>query len=189
MGKRIIAIDIGHGGADPGAVYGAAHEEDINLAIGKLVAANLATHPDITPVLTRTADVGVTLGQRTEMANRMKATCFVSVHANSSPGKGPSGFMVIYAPGSVRGKALGAAITKRYISTVPEIKNLGERTDQQLGRGSGFRLYVLRRTAMPAVLIEVGFINNDNDRKLLTSPKGQLRIASAIAAGVVEWLG
>lgn len=89
---KTIVIDPGHGGDKPGALGHRSKEKDLVLAVamkfGKLVSDN---YPDVNIIYTRTADVDVALSERAHIANRAKADLFVSVHANSYPGSGPTG--------------------------------------------------------------------------------------------------
>ncbi len=83
-GDRIVAIDPGHGGEDPGTVYGRLQEKDIALAVGRLLQQQIGTRPGLRGVLTRSSDHFIPLDKRQEIARQYGADLFVSVHVNSA---------------------------------------------------------------------------------------------------------
>ena len=156
-----IMVDPGHGGKDPGAVYQQVEEEDITLAVSKLVASKLGDAK-----LTREDDSSVGLTTRAKMANDDASDAFVSIHVNSSE-KTPTinGAEVWYYEGSVKGKEMATKVAKA----------IGAKRGIKPGKFA-----VLRKTNMPAILIELGFINHPEDRKKLIDPVWQENIATSI---------
>lgn len=183
MGYEAV-IDVGHGGADPGAVDGTANdaiyteEEDRNLDIALKTGAALA-RCGIKPIYTRTSDVGLTLGQRVAIANGSGADIFMSFHCNGGPdGSTARGIEVFRYYNSVSGLALANAVYNR-------LDNVSPWSDRGV-KEAGF--YVLKYTKMPAILTEFGFINNTEEEKALAQPAYRLALAEAQARGVCDYL-
>lgn len=166
-----IFINPGHGGRDPGAIGAAGSKErDINAKIAKAAAESLkaAGHTVIVYQQERQlADVA-------EQANASKASLFVSIHCNSAGNKNATGTETWHYTGCATGKATAAAIQREVVET------LGTRNR---GVKSSRSLYVLRKTTMPAVLVEVGFISNAAEEKAIIENAAE--IGQAIAAGIM----
>lgn len=176
---KIICIDPGHGGKDPGATDGGVCEKDIALNVAKKIHAHLRA-VGYSVILTREQDKFVSLGNRAAEANMWGADIFVSVHCNSAPNSSANG-MEVYVHTS-RGADSKRAAHAIYDRLLP--------ASGLKGRGVKANNYaVLRETAMPAVLVELGFISNDSDRVKLVSEEWQERAAEAIAAGIMEAVG
>lgn len=169
-----IAIDPGHGGSDPGAVYNGRQEKDDNLNLA-LAVGSLLTQDGYNVVYTRTTDVYNSPTEKARLANQSGADYFVSFHRNSSPYANTySGIeTLVYNDSGV--KAQMARNVNR------EVAELGW---SDLGVKERPNLAVLRRTKMPAILIEAGFINTDKDNQFFDSNFDQL--AKAIARGIEQ---
>ena len=171
-----IVLDAGHGGEDPGAVWQGRNEKDdtlkLTLAVGEILENN-----GFDVVYTRTTDVYQTPFEKAQIANRSGADFFVSIHRNSSPKPNQySGVeSMIYDKSGI--KLQMAENIDNALETVG-FKNLGVK--ERPG------LVVLRRTRMPAVLVEAGFINSDTDNELFDSRFQE--IARAIAGGIMGTL-
>ena len=97
LAAHLIVLDAGHGGRQPGAVAAdGTTEKSICLAVTLRVARYLQTNPELRVLMTRRDDVTLTLKQRAEIANRLKASVFLSIHANSSPRVGAQGVETYY---------------------------------------------------------------------------------------------
>lgn len=176
---KTICIDAGHGGKDPGACAGGVREKDIALDVAKKIRAHLQA-VGYGVILTREQDKFVSLGNRAAEANMWGADLFVSVHCNSAPNSSANG-MEVYVHTS-RGADSTRAAHAIYDRLLP--------ASGLRGRGVKSKdLAVLRETAMPAVLVELGFISSDNDRAKLVSDEWQERAAEAIVAGIMEVIG
>lgn len=177
--KKVICIDAGHGGEDVGAILAKRYEKDDTLKVAKLVKKNLKKH-DIKVIMTRTKDNSVSLEERCKIANRKKADLFVSIHRNSAKtGNG----IEIWCNSEKREKDTKLATS---------IRNKLQKTQVQDDRGIKYgtiegtesNYYVLKNTNMPSCLIELGFITNEKDNKLLD---GNIEdYARAIAEGMIE---
>lgn len=173
----LVVIDSGHGGSDPGAVYNGRQEKDDVLRLGKAVGALLEAR-GVDVVYTREGDIYETPFKKAQDGNKVGADYFVSIHRNSSeyPNQYSGAEVLVYSDSGVR-RELANNILEGMEKA--GLKNLGidERKD----------LVVLRRTQMPAVLVEAGFINSDKDNE--TFDKNFDELAQGIANGILQTLG
>lgn len=171
-----VVMDAGHGGSDPGAVSDGRKEKDDNLALALAVGSILAEN-GVDVVYTRTDDTYETPFQKAQKGNQEGADLFISIHRNSSPEKDQySGVETLLYDESGIKKELAENINRE----------LAKEGFQNLGIRERPGLVVLRRTRMPAALIEVGFINTQADNELLDQNfDGVVR---AIADGILMTL-
>lgn len=171
-----IMLDAGHGGRDPGAVYNGRQEKDdvlkLVLAIGEILQNN-----GIDVEYTRTTDIYETPFQKAMEANEAGVDFFISIHRNSSPlaNQYMGVESLIYNLSGIKYEM--AENINAQLETVG-FKDLGVKARPNL--------VVLRRTRMPAILVEVGFINSDSDNALFD--KNFNDIAQAIADGILDTL-
>jgi N-acetylmuramoyl-L-alanine amidase len=172
-----VVVDPGHGGPDPGAIgIGGLREIDVVTPIAFRVAESLRRQ-GVEAVLTREDDRDLGLEPRVQLANRLNATVFVSIHANSiNLSRTDISGLETYYYGS--GKTLAQIIHR----SVLESTGIPDRGVRQA------RFYVLRRTTMPSVLVEVGFVTGAEDSARLRDPDYQNRMAEAIARGVLQYV-
>jgi len=189
-GDILIAIDAGHGGKDPGAVYKdkngvvKVEEADLNLDIACRLN-KILTDLGIPTVMTRSKDEYVELHQRPNMANSMKADLFVSIHNNWIDSTSVAGTMTLYFPYDDANSGL---TSKRFAEIVQaEMLRTINTTDRKIV--SRPNLVVLNSTEMPAILVECGFLSNDSDRGKLTTEKYREQIAQALYTAVIRALG
>ncbi|MGG6312004.1 N-acetylmuramoyl-L-alanine amidase [Paenibacillus macerans] len=178
-GKRIVVIDAGHGGSQPGAIsITKRQEKDFTLAVALKVEALLKQETNIDFVLTRTTDVTMSLQDRVKVANDIHADLFVSIHGNSiDPPSNPSGSETYYS----RDESIPLAnVMHRHLVEATGFK------DRSVRKSS---LHVTRETKMPAVLLEVGYLSNKNDESAMYTEELQQRVAEGIVAGIKEYLG
>jgi len=216
LAQPVVVLDPGHGGTNPGATGPAGlHEKQLTLAIANLVATRLRDH-GLRVELTRTTDKTLTLRQRVAVANRLPADVFVSIHANASPARTQRGFetYVLSARGiDVDGRALRSdtPTPRDHVDTDTALvlddvergasqisaADLASRIQRALRerRGDagdrGVRQdahHVLLGATMPAVLVEVGFIDHPIEGKQLADPAVQAKIADAIAEAIEDQL-
>lgn len=183
----LICVDAGHGGTDPGAIAGGVRESDVALAYALEVGAELARR-GAGVLYTRADDRTLDLAGRVQAANEHGATLFLSVHCNASPSPNPHGFQAFHAAGSVQGRMLASTIYAAAVRVTGESRWSGSFPDESPQCG-GRRLYVLRATRMPAVLIELGFITHPEERSDLLDPVTRQEFARAIAGAVAAHLG
>ena len=172
-----IVIDGGHGGADPGAVYEGRQEKDDNLALA-LSVGRILEQNGIDVVYTRTEDVYDTPFEKATIANNSNADYFVSLHRNAVPTPNTASGIetLVFADRGMAGQ-IARAINS-------ELEGLGWKN---LGVIERPNLVVLKRTKMPAVLVETGFIDNDTDNAMFDEEFDS--IAAAIAGGILSAIG
>lgn len=211
-----VVLDPGHGGSNPGA-QGATglREKQLTLTLANLVAARLREH-GIEVTLTRTTDRTLTLRQRVDVADKLPADIFVSIHANASTTRAQRGYetYVLTAKGvDVDARALRSGVTTPRPGVDPEIalvlddvergasqwesaelaarmqKSLRDRRGPEGDRGVRQDAHhVLLGATMPAVLVEVGFIDHPIEGKQLADAAVQAAIAAALAEAIEDQL-
>ena len=167
-----VVIDAGHGGYDRGGIPGQrVSEKDMTLDVARRLKSVLAAS-GYRVVMTRDSDVFVPLGTRSAIANSYRNAIFVSVHFNSATRSGASGIETyFYSRDSL---SLASAI-HHYVAG-------GAPSDNRGVRRRGY--YVLRRTNIPAVLVECGFLTNPSEAAYAQNASYRQKLAEAIAAGV-----
>lgn len=175
--SKLIAIDAGHGGTDPGATSNGVMEKDIVLAIAIKLKKELLAQ-GFRVYMTRESDVYDSPLKKAQKANTVGADAFVSIHCNSASNASAEGTETLAYDTDKDSGMLAKAIQKNLI------KELGLRD-----RGVKERkdLTVLNSTKMTAVLVETAFISNDRERNLLISDSFQSKVAKAICKGVCEF--
>ncbi len=171
-----LCFDYGHGGSDPGAVYMGRKESDDVLSLGRAVASELRRHGIVVDE-TRVSDMTVSLTQRSDFENKQVYDYFISFHRNA------------FKPEQATGVE-----TYTYINAGAKVKELAKKVQNALvGVGFGNRgvkeanFHVLRETKAPAVLIEIGFIDNSQDNALFDSQREE--IVKAVAGAILSQLG
>ena len=171
---HLVVLDAGHGGGNPGATYNGRQEKDdalaLVLAIGPILEAN-----GVDVYYTRTSDIYESPYQKAMEANNIGADYFVSIHRNSSP-----------YPNQYTG--IESLVYNLYSEAARLAYNINAQLEQigfvNHGVNERPNLIVLNSTQMPAVLVEVGFINTDADNQLFDERFDD--IAQAIADGILE---
>ncbi len=188
--NKVIVIDPGHGGADPGAKNSGLQEKDINLDISLRLRDSLKSKGCIV-ILTREVDKdfylpGYVLGrmakraeldQRINIATDKNADLFISVHTNSFPRPNTYGMETYYHLKSYPGKVLAELIQKQLTQLQSDNKRKSKAGDY----------YLINQSKMPAVIVEVGFISNPRERNLLMSNNYRDSIAEAIGTGIEHY--
>lgn len=173
-----VVIDAGHGGSDVGATRDGIYEKNITLAIAKMVEKNLK-NKDVQTTMTLEKDKTVSLQERCDISNDTRPDVFVSIHVNSSVND------AIYGVETHWWKA----DSKDYANTVHA--NLAKNFNKWKTKDRGLfksQFYVINHTEAPAILVEIGFISNENERKAIITQKRQLEIAKAISEGIMNYL-
>ena len=190
LAGRTIVVDPGHGGMDGGASANGLIEKNITLPIGLDLGA-LLRGQGASVVYTRGSDTFVSLAERTAIANQAKASAFIAIHVNAFKDPSYRGVMTFYgAPG---GYATGVRRSAAEVSASRALAtDVQASTVAQTGQvGDGVQpasYYVLGNAAMPAALIETGFLTNPAEGAQLATPALQERIAAGIANGVARFL-
>jgi N-acetylmuramoyl-L-alanine amidase len=170
--RSTIVIDAGHGGFDRGGVPGQRIAEkdktlDVALRLRRILQAD-----GYRVVMTRDQDVFVPLGTRTAIANAYRNASFVSIHFNCSSRGGANGIETYYYRSD--SAALAASIHRNVVAGAP--------TENRGIRRRGF--FVLRRTAIPSVLVECGFLTNPTEGRLAQTDSYRQKLAEQIARGI-----
>ncbi len=178
-----VVIDAGHGGSDPGAVYGGIYEKSLNLDIA-IRLNNLLKAEGIQTHMTRNNDLAVGLYTRSGLANDIGADLFVSVHNNAGHSM-YSGCMTLYHPSIQKKK--GDLSSYEFAKIIQDnlVRTLGA---TNLGVIERPNLAVLRTTDMPAVIAEVGYMSNSSELSKLKTEEYRQKAAEALRDGVVQSL-
>ncbi len=168
-----VVIDAGHGGHDRGGIPGQrASEKFATLDVARRLQANLQA-AGLHTVMTRSSDTFISLPQRVATANAQRNAVFVSIHFNAATRAGACGFETYY--NSRRSASLAARLYSKLVRAWPSVN-----------RGVFVRgFYVIRKTRIPAVLCECGFLTNPHEVSLIAQPEIRQRIADLLAQGLI----
>jgi N-acetylmuramoyl-L-alanine amidase len=186
-----FVIDIGHGGIDGGSTHGSLLEKDINLQIGILLEKKLRNQ-GIHAVLTRQDDRALSddnhwanissrhkrdLAQRKLFIDQLQPKAVISLHCNWSKNPTKRGPVILYKfnqQSYILANLLQSSLNQLYSTSSPPFY--------------GKKFYLLNHSSKPAVIVEMGFISNAEDRDMLTQPKKQQFIADSISSALSEYL-
>lgn len=189
--KKVIVIDPGHGGFDPGKVgVNEVLEKDINLKISLLLKDVLESE-GYEVLMTRTEDCGLysstdsnkkraDMQKRVEIINSSNAVLAVSIHQNSFEQESSKGAQVFYHQESEKGKILGETLQETIKSVIADGNHRVAKSNDSY--------YMLRKTQCPLVIVECGFLSNQAEAKLLTEDEYQKKMAGAIRDGIKKYL-
>lgn len=182
--ERLVVIDAGHGGLDPGATNNSVNEKDLNLAIA-LKLEKLLENNNVKTYMLRQDDTFVGLYDRPYIANELNATLFLSIHNNSIDNTSVRGTETLYYPEkdgdtSFTGEKFAKLIQD---SIINKISTVNRKTVERPG------LVVLKYTKMPASLVEVGFLTNATDLSNLQNQTFQQKTAEALCDAILTSLG
>ena len=184
---KVIYIDAGHGGVDPGAMYKDIKEKDINLSISKILEDKLTKMGAIV-YLTRYGDYDLAvnntvnrkrsdLSRRGNIINRSMCDLFVSIHLNAEATGVWRGAQVFYDDINDKNEVFANILQENFK------KRLNSNRDYKLSND----LYLQKRIKQPGVLIEVGFLSNASDRYLLKQQSYQNKVATIIVDSMIEY--
>ena len=188
---KVVVIDPGHGGDDPGKVgINQALEKDVNLEIA-LKLKKYLEQQDIHVVMTRQEDKGLyeetdtnkkvkDMKQRLSIMEQSKPALVVSVHQNSYPEESISGVQVFYYRDSLEGKKAAQLMQEQMIETLQPVKK------REAKENSTY--YILKKTTVPTIIVECGFLSNSTEAGLLVTPEYQEKVAWAIHMGIMRYL-
>lgn len=174
--KSKIVLDAGHGGSDYGAIREGINEKDITLDITQRVDSILRSK-GYKVSLVRNDDIFVSLEDRVAYSEAEQPELFVSIHVNSSVSNDPSGIETHWYHDN--SKDLAEIIHKHMTKQIPNSKDRG------LFKS---KFYVINHTTVPAVLCEIGFLSNSDERNDLITDSRKQKTAKAIAEGIIEYL-
>ncbi len=197
--KKVVVVDPAHGGSDPGVkLTDKLAEKNVTLAIAKLISKDLASAPRLTVRLTRSEDRDLSSADRIKIAREAKADLFVSLHINAGFGRNASGYE-FYFPGfssAAAGSNTSADIlkdmakNKHLNDSVQFAQILQKNLESVFPRKSRWLreapVPVLEGLGVPAVVLELGFATNTDDRKRISSEETWKAIARALARSFKE---
>ena len=212
-GIRTIVIDPGHGGSNIGAQGPAgAVEKELTLQLARAVRSELQRRLPVRVILTRNEDAELPLDTRVAVANQQKADLFISLHLNSSPGQSAQGAETYFlnlvasderAAQAAQAENAGDPLTdlqlilwdlaqshhmsesQRFAALIQEELNKALELRNRGVKQAPFR--VLMGAAMPAVLVELGFLSNPREEERLTDPLYRSRLAEALVDAVSRY--
>lgn len=186
MGK-IIYLDPGHGGKDPGSIYKNIYEKDINLQIC-LKLKDVLEKNGATVYMTRYDDYDLSspnaarrkqsdLNNRVRLINDSRSDMYISIHLNAINSKKWHGAQVFYDDVNTENKKIATIMQdelKKFLNTDREISEISN-------------MLLNRKVVIPGVLIEIGFLSNDNERYLLKQDNYQNKVAKVISNGIIKY--
>jgi N-acetylmuramoyl-L-alanine amidase len=189
LAQKIVVIDPGHGGAQPGAM-GLSGEAEKNYTLAIATQLQKAfTNAGVCAFLTRKSDMTLGLGERVDIAKRNSADFFISIHINSCQVKGAlNGLETFYHGTEASSKLLASCVQSEVAGTV-DLVDRSIKSDYRIAPNAGFK--VLRDSSasgLPAVLVEVGFINHSGDEAKLKDESFRRKVAEAIVKGVKTYV-
>lgn len=189
--KMTIVVDCGHGGIDPGKVgVNGAYEKDVNLSIGLFLKEALEKKK-CRVVMTRETDTGLyqdsdtnkkiaDLKKRVEIMNQEDVDLIISIHQNSFSGESTRGAQVFYHSGSESGEAFAKILQSQLISC------LDTKNHRQAKGNTDY--YLLKNTEKTTVIVECGFLSNQEEAQKLCDETYQRQVAWAIAQGTMQYI-
>lgn len=194
-----IYIDPGHGGVDSGASYGGVYEKNLSLSVANKLKANLI-QLGYQVLMTRTDDYNVDFKtERSQMANQSNADLFISIHFNATglPSSNATGIETYWYQYDPEYQPKINAAMHNDLTRLAESEILANQIQASLISGTGAvnrgvrreTLAVLRETAIPAILVELGFMNNPSDLQKINQDSYQTKLANALAQGIDNWYG
>jgi len=188
--QKLVIIDAGHGGRDPGKVgVNGEIEKDINLKIAQYLK-ELLEEQDIQVVMIRDSDTGLydedsknkkvqDMQRRVDMIAQVSPDIVVSIHQNSYEDSSVCGPQVFYYPKSTEGKLLAEGIQER-MNTLLEIAR-----PRVIKSNDSY--YILKKTVSPTVIIECGFLSNAGEANLLNTESYQKKVAKSVLGGILNY--
>lgn len=185
--NKVIYIDPGHGGADPGTIYKDIYEKDINLELCNKLKNKLESLGAIV-YMTRYGDYDLSnnyavsrkksdLNNRAKIINNSKADIYISIHLNSISSSTWSGAQVFYDDVNEKNKEIAELMQNQLKEDLNTKRKVKELTNMLLNR----------KVIIPGILIEVGFLSNPNDRYLLQKQYYQKKVINSITTGVLKY--
>jgi len=184
LDRKVIVLDAGHGGWDPGMVSNKVEEKHINLSIAQKLQTFLE-QGGATVIITRLDDSDLAKNKSGDMnvrrliANTSHADIFLSIHQNSYASSNVKGAQVFYFNESDNSQKLATHVQDR----IKEFVDQGNKFKAK----ANSNYYVLKQTQMPAILVECGFLTNYNERQKLTNQEYQEKMAWGIYLGIIDY--
>lgn len=187
LSGKVIVIDPGHGGSDPGAIGKVLGVTDANvgLTVGQRLR-DLLEAQGATVIMTRDTDVRVDLNDRPAMANAVEADLFVSIHANSTTSAEPKGIQVYYYAPSTSANLYAQSYIRKDLAT--QVSDSMQATTGTSSVVKTANYAVLRENDRPSILVETGFLSNAEEEALLATDEYRQKLANGIYQGICNYL-
>lgn len=166
--KKRIVIDVSHGGMDNGVIVNGFNEKEIALNIASKIK-ELNKNSNLEIILTRDSDKFLSLEERAKQINKLKPDFVLSLHTNSTNDKNKNGTEIFISDNNTQ-KEKSSDLAMKLFNGFKD-KNVEIKIAD---------FYLLKNVEYPIALIELGYLSNENDRKMLTTEKGQSEIAESI---------
>ena len=184
LSGRVVVVDAGHGGFDPGAIgVSGAHEDDINLAVAQHLKTELEDE-GAQVIMTRENEDALATDKDADMAERRRiieqsgSDIVISIHMNNyTDDPSVNGPLVLFMPGSDKGKTLAESV-QAWLNSALDADGSARSED----------LFILKSGNQPCVLVECGYLSNEDEERSLQKPDYQSNIAKAICDGAAEFL-
>ncbi len=184
--NKVITIDAGHGGRDPGATYNDIFEKNINLEISLKLEKELLKQ-GATVFMIRRSDIDLSsiydskkkrgdLYRRLQLIKKNKSNMYISIHINWYKNSNYKGAEVLYNPINSNNKKIAKIIMEEFQTNLNSNRTINT-TD----------LYMYKNTTIPGVLVECGYLSNYEDRNKLLTSNYQQKIASSITKGIIRY--
>lgn len=180
--EKVVVIDSGHGGSDPGKIgINNALEKDINLQIAQKIQ-KLLKEQGVKVVMTREDESSLgeskveDLKARVELINQTKPSLVVSIHQNSYPEESIHGAQIFYYTHSKEGEGAAKILQETLREIEPENHRQAKANDTY---------YILKKTEVPVVIVECGFLSNRKEAEQLCSEEYQMQVAEAVTKGIL----
>lgn len=180
---KIVVLDAGHGGIDPGTLRGSVYEKNVNFNVVNVYAPEYFKNSDIKVYYTRTTDTKISLENRAAFAEAVGADFFVSFHVNANSNSSVAGTNVYYSASNNKANSAGL---KSSVLADTMLKHLVSEWGTRNRGTLTAKFVVIHNNTVPAVLIECGFITNDNDFQKIKDPAYQKKAAKALFDAVTE---
>lgn len=183
--KKVVIIDAGHGGWDPGKKgTGGKDEKEINLLIAEKLQQYLE-QGGCTVIITRNEDTALgtkkreDMNTRKEIINGSEGDMLISIHQNSFPQMSAKGAQVFYHNDSEKGRILAETIQNKFKEYVDSSNARQAKANTDY--------YILKNTKMVSAIVECGFLSNSSEEKMLNTDEYQSKVAWAIYMGIIEY--
>lgn len=183
--EMVVVVDSGHGGSDPGKVgINGAIEKDVNLKIA-IKLKSLLEEQGIKVIMTREDENGLAdskvedLKKRVSIINQEKPLIAVSIHQNSYQGESIHGAQVFYFTHSQEGEKAAKIIQEALLEADSENTRSAKANDTY---------YMLKKTEVPVVIVECGFLSNQKEADLLVTEEYQQKVAEAVVNGIIKYI-
>lgn len=176
---KIVVIDPGHGGNDVGAINNGIYEKNIDLDVCKKLN-DLFDKEDIKVYFTRMDDSLPSVEERVDFVNELMPDLFISIHSNWYEDKGVNGTSVLYNYKD------NSEFNSKWLSAILATEVSGAGGLYNKGIVEGNEIHIVRHSNVPVALVELGFMSNENDFKVLYSSLGQEQLAKGIYTGIVK---